>query len=90
MEKSPYFEMDPKWAHSKNPEERKKGILDILDDAVHDGHEGIMLKSANSVYKLERSGAWIKMKPDYFDDNSQTMDVLILGAYNPKSVKDKG
>ena len=50
--------------------------------------EGLMLKKLKSHYKMgedsRREGNWYKMKPDYMDSASDTIDVAIVGAYYGK------
>jgi DNA ligase 1 len=47
----------------------------VLDDALHAGHEGIVVKDAASLYSAGRRGkAWRKVKP------VQTYDLVVLGA----------
>lgn len=41
-----------------------------------------MLKDPNSIYKpKERGTNWLKLKSDYVDGLTDTMDVIILGGY---------
>ena len=59
-----------------------KGIMEALDNALQDHHEGIMVKSLESDYKCnKRGGEWIKLKPDYVDDMISSLDLLIMGGY---------
>ncbi|HVM07736.1 MAG TPA: ATP-dependent DNA ligase [Acidimicrobiales bacterium] len=47
----------------------------FLDDAVGQGHEGVMVKGASSTYEAGRRGAaWRKIKPVI------TLDLVVLGA----------
>ena len=47
----------------------------VLDDALHAGHEGVVVKDAASFYSAGRRGkAWRKVKP------VQTYDLVVLGA----------
>eukprot|EP01083_Nonionella_stella_P007624 21959_1 len=62
--------------------ESTKDIMDALDGALQDHHEGIMVKALNSVYECNKRGSeWIKLKPDYVDGLVGSMDLLILGGY---------
>ncbi len=48
---------------------------ELLDAALDAGHEGVVVKSLNSVYAAGRRGAaWRKVKP------SHTLDLVVLGA----------
>jgi DNA ligase 1 len=47
----------------------------FLDDALARGHEGVMVKSLDSLYEAGRRGAgWLKVKP------SHTLDLVVLAA----------
>jgi DNA ligase 1 len=47
----------------------------VLDEALHEGHEGVVVKDAASVYAAGRRGkAWRKVKP------VRTYDLVVLGA----------
>jgi DNA ligase-4 len=44
--------------------------------------EGVMLKDPNSIYvPKERAINWLKLKGDYVDGMTDTMDVIIIGGY---------
>ncbi len=56
---------------TSNPEEAQR----VLDEALHAGHEGIVVKDAVSLYSAGRRGkAWRKVKP------VRTYDLVVLGA----------
>ncbi|TIB65111.1 hypothetical protein E3P77_02845 [Wallemia ichthyophaga] len=43
--------------------------------------EGLVVKSPLSTYEYGgRSDRWIKLKPDYFDEMSETADLLVIGG----------
>ncbi|TIB77047.1 hypothetical protein E3Q23_01510 [Wallemia mellicola] len=43
--------------------------------------EGLVVKSPLSLYEYGgRSDQWIKLKPDYFDEMSETADLLVIGG----------
>jgi DNA ligase 1 len=47
----------------------------VLDEALHAGHEGVVVKDATSLYSAGRRGkAWRKVKP------VRTYDLVVLGA----------
>jgi DNA ligase-1 len=47
----------------------------FLDDALREGHEGIMVKALNAVYAAGSRGAeWLKIKP------AHTLDLVVLAA----------
>ena len=44
--------------------------------------EGIMIKDPDSLYvPKERANNWIKLKGDYIDGLTDTLDLIILGGY---------
>ena len=59
----------------------KIGVMDALDKALFEHHEGIMVKALNSQYKCTRDKSWQKLKPDYVNEMTETMDLIILGGY---------
>jgi DNA ligase 1 len=47
----------------------------FLDDTLHSGHEGVVVKSLDSVYSAGRRGsAWVKVKPVH------TLDLVVLAV----------
>lgn len=51
--------------------------------AVDEGGEGIMCKSLDGIYKAGNRGFdWIKYKTDYTEDLVDTMDLVVVGAFN--------
>ena len=56
---------------TSNPETAQR----VLDEALHAGHEGVVVKDAASLYSAGRRGkAWRKVKP------VRTYDLVVLGA----------
>ena len=56
---------------TSDPEEAAR----VLDEALHAGHEGVVVKDAASLYSAGRRGkAWRKVKP------VRTYDLVVLGA----------
>jgi DNA ligase 4 len=44
--------------------------------------EGVVMKLCNAPYGLnDRTEAWVKLKPDYMEGVSETLDVVIVGGY---------
>jgi DNA ligase 4 len=57
-------------------------VMSCFNEAVSKGEEGIIVKKRDSVYKPdERCNDWVKMKSDYFDNLTDTLDLLIIGGY---------
>jgi DNA ligase-1 len=47
----------------------------FFDDAIRHGHEGVMIKSLDSIYDAgNRGSSWLKIKPAY------TLDLVVLAA----------
>lgn len=54
----------------------KKEIKEIEDQSLDNGHEGIMAKSTDSIYRLGNRGKrWLKIKPKI-----ETLDVVVTGG----------
>eukprot|EP01017_Pseudomicrothorax_dubius_P032816 TRINITY_DN4334_c0_g1_i4.p1 TRINITY_DN4334_c0_g1~~TRINITY_DN4334_c0_g1_i4.p1 ORF type:complete len:672 (+),score=145.76 TRINITY_DN4334_c0_g1_i4:1902-3917(+) len=57
-------------------------IFSEFDKAIARNEEGIIVKRLDSVYEPnERSNAWIKLKGDYIEGMTDTLDLLIVGGY---------
>lgn len=61
----------------------EKKLIRRLGIAIERGDEGIMVKKLSSPYIFNgrMEGHWIKIKPDYCDSLSDSLDVIILGGY---------
>lgn len=70
-------------------EERHKELMHIFADVLEKEHEGIILKDMDSPYLIgegsRKEARWVKLKPDYIDSLSETLDLVVLGAYYSKS-----
>lgn len=58
---------------------------DFFDSALRDGCEGIMAKSVSeqSIYQAgSRGWLWIKYKQDYRTELSDTLDLVVIGAFH--------
>ena len=85
--KKTYFEMTDMITGVKDT----KSIMDCLDRALMDSHEGIIIKHLNSSYVPNRRGnEWIKLKPDYVEDMVSHMDLIVLGGYFGKGRRRVG
>ncbi|XP_051150256.1 DNA ligase 4 [Andrographis paniculata] len=57
------------------------GVERFFKETVENRDEGIILKDLNSKWEpSDRSGKWLKLKPDYIRAGSD-LDVLIIGGY---------
>lgn len=63
--------------------ENKADVIEALNNAIDMKDEGIMIKRPDSVYKPggRNNAGWIKVKPEYQDNLTDTCDVIILGGY---------
>lgn len=57
-------------------------LTELMNEAMNNQEEGLILKKGNSVYKPgERTAGWFKVKPDYLDDDVvKDFDVVIIGG----------
>ncbi|KAL7675306.1 hypothetical protein ACOME3_001569 [Neoechinorhynchus agilis] len=57
-------------------------LKNLIDNAIADGLEGLVLKRANSYYEPGKRN-WLKVKKDYLADGSMadSADLVVLGAY---------
>jgi len=59
-----------------------KAVFDIFNQAVQKNEEGIIIKRVDSPYiPDDRSTLWLKLKSDYFDGLSDSLDLLVVGGY---------
>jgi DNA ligase-1 len=61
-----------------------KEVEDFFEEAIEDGCEGIVCKSIGkeSVYKAGARGwLWIKFKRDYKSEMTDTVDLVVVGAF---------
>ncbi|SCU87585.1 LAME_0D10682g1_1 [Lachancea meyersii CBS 8951] len=51
-----------------------------LQRAIEMGSEGLILKQRSSTYDVgARNDQWVKIKPEYFEDLGENMDLIIIG-----------
>ncbi|RWS19690.1 DNA ligase 1-like isoform X3, partial [Leptotrombidium deliense] len=72
-----------------NALENQSELIDLIDhlmaDAIINNCEGIMIKNLNegSEYEaFQRSNNWLKLKKDYIRGEADTLDLVVIGAYN--------
>ncbi len=66
-------------------------IKEYLKNALDRKMEGIIIKRANSLYKLNiRGRGWYKVKADYDNTFADTLDLVILGGYFSETSSDIG
>ncbi|XP_076038794.1 DNA ligase 4-like [Oratosquilla oratoria] len=60
----------------------KEDVVRVLNEAIDQHEEGVVLKDPDSVYRpASRKAGWIKVKPEYVDSLVPELDLLIVGAY---------
>jgi len=58
-------------------------IEDFMEEAIENGCEGLMLKDLASGYRAGARGfAWIKLKREYRSELTDTIDLVIIGAFH--------
>ena len=66
----------------------EQSVIEALNRAIDERHEGIMVKDLNSIYvPNERKDKWTKLKPEYMDGIGDTLDLLILGGLYGSGVR---
>ena len=57
----------------------------FMDDAITDGCEGLVVKDPDSPYRAgAREFAWIKLKREYRSELTDTLDLVVIGAFHGK------
>lgn len=62
-----------------------KQIADFMDQAISDGCEGLVAKkiAGDSIYRAGARGwLWIKLKKDYQSEFSDSLDLVVIGAFH--------
>jgi len=58
-------------------------IENFMEEAIENGCEGLMLKDLSSDYRAGARGfAWIKLKREYRSELTDTIDLVIIGAFH--------
>ena len=58
-------------------------IENFMEEAIENGCEGLMLKDPSSGYRAGARGfAWIKLKREYRSELTDTIDLVIIGAFH--------
>lgn len=59
-----------------------KAVFDLFNKAIEENEEGLIVKRMDSPYIADdRSNLWLKLKSEYFEALSDTLDLLIVGGY---------
>ncbi len=70
---------------TQKPVSSPKELEDFFEEAISEGCEGLMCKSVakDSVYQAgSRGWLWIKLKRDYRSEMTDTVDLVVVGAFH--------
>jgi DNA ligase-1 len=68
-------------SRTKDPEEVER----YMEEAISQGSEGLMIKDPRATYNAGARGfAWIKLKREYRSELTDTIDLVIVGAFHGK------
>jgi len=57
-------------------------VLEVLENSINSGCEGLMLKHLNSTYRAGIRGSnWLKLKREYQNDLGDSLDLVVIGAF---------
>ncbi len=57
-------------------------VLEILENSINSGCEGLMLKALQSPYKAGMRGSnWLKLKREYQNELGDSLDLIVIGAF---------
>ena len=57
-------------------------IVEVLENSINSGCEGLMLKQLNSNYRAGIRGSnWLKLKREYQNDLGDSLDLVVVGAF---------
>ena len=57
----------------------------FMEEAIQDGCEGLVVKDLDSGYRAgAREFAWIKLKREYSSELTDTLDLVVIGAFHGK------
>jgi DNA ligase-1 len=57
-------------------------VLEVLENSINSGCEGLMLKQLNSIYRAGIRGSnWLKLKREYQNDLGDSLDLVVIGAF---------
>ena len=60
----------------------KEEVLEVLENSINSGCEGLMLKQLNSTYSAGIRGSnWLKLKREYQNDLGDSLDLIVVGAF---------
>ena len=57
-------------------------VLEVLENSINAGCEGLMLKQLDSTYSAGIRGSnWLKLKREYQNDLGDSLDLVVVGAF---------
>ena len=57
-------------------------VLEVLENSINSGCEGLMLKMPQSPYKAGMRGSnWLKLKREYQNELGDSLDLVVVGAF---------
>jgi len=60
----------------------KIDVLEILENSINSGCEGLMLKTLQSSYRAGmRGNNWLKLKREYQNELGDSLDLIVIGAF---------
>ena len=69
----------------------ESGVLEVLENSINSGCEGLMLKMLHSPYKAGMRGSnWLKLKREYQNELGDSLDLIVIGAFFGKGRRTGG
>ena len=76
------------FATATNSSSNLEVLQQFLDQSIKDSCEGLMVKMLNGLESFyepsKRSRNWLKLKKDYLEGVGDSLDLVVIGAYNGK------
>ena len=62
--------------------ESEDQVLEVLENSINSGCEGLMLKHLDSIYRAGIRGSnWLKLKREYQNELGDSLDLVVVGAF---------
>ena len=62
--------------------ESEDQVLEVLENSINSGCEGLMLKHLDSTYRAGIRGSnWLKLKREYQNELGDSLDLVVVGAF---------
>ena len=62
--------------------QNEEEVLEVLENSINSGCEGLMLKDLKSVYRAGIRGSnWLKLKREYQNELGDSLDLVVVGAF---------